>query len=90
MVLMINLRFIPADGRQTGKYLVCDQTVTRDKNESNNQDIYSYNAAKDDFKLLLVGIPGVEPFSIPVTYKGDELVYSSNDMQDGKKVFNRT
>ncbi|MDP9046753.1 MAG: hypothetical protein M3N14_01365 [Bacteroidota bacterium] len=73
-----------------GKYLVCDQIVTDGEKKTNNLAIYSYNAVRDTYKLSLVGIPGADPFAIPVTYKSDELVYSGDYMQDGKKVYTRT
>jgi hypothetical protein len=74
-----------------GNYLIADQKVTNMGTTTNNLSIYSYNPDKDGYTLSLVGIPGMEPFSIPVTYKGDELYYlGSYSDNSGKKIYTRT
>ena len=73
-----------------GKYLIADQVINRDGRETNNLSIYHYNADKDNYTLSLVGIPGMAPFSTPVTYKGDTLFYNGEYTENGKKVYNRT
>ncbi len=74
-----------------GNYLIADQKVTNQGTTTNNLSIYSYNADKDDYTLTLVGVPGMEPFTIPVTYKGDELFYlGSYTDNSGKKIYTRT
>jgi hypothetical protein len=73
-----------------GKFLVCDQLVTNKGLVTNNLSIYSYNEGKDTYTLSLVGVPGMDPFSIPIAYKGDELIYSSDYSADGKTTYIRT
>jgi hypothetical protein len=73
-----------------GRYLVADQLVSNDGKETNNLSIYHYNSDKDDYTLSLVGIPGMQPFTVPVTYKADTLFYSGEYTDNGKKVYNRT
>jgi len=74
-----------------GNYLICDQQVTNEGTTTNNLSIYSRNSDKDAFTLTVVGVPGMEPFSIPITYKGDELYYlGSYTDNSGKKVYTRT
>lgn len=73
-----------------GRYLVADQLVNNNGKETNNLSVYSYNADKGDYTLSLVGIPGMQPFSIGVVARGDTLFYNSEFMNGGKKVYNRT
>lgn len=74
-----------------GRYLICDQMVTNQGTTINNLSIYSRNSDKDEYTLTEVGVPGMEPFSIPITYKGDELYYLGSYTDDsGKKVYTRT
>ena len=73
-----------------GNYLIADQRVTSNGRTTNNLSIYSYDPQKDTYLLSLVGVPGMQPFSIPVTYKGDELYYLNEYMDNGKKVYGRT
>ncbi|HLX66936.1 MAG TPA: hypothetical protein VKR41_08060 [Puia sp.] len=74
-----------------GSYLICDQQVTDRGTISNDLSIYSRDPDKDGYKLTVVGVPGMQPFSIPVTYKGDEFYYlGSYTGDDGKKVYTRT
>jgi hypothetical protein len=74
-----------------GNYLIADQRVTNRGTTTNNLDIFSYNPDKDGYTLAVVGIPGMEPFSTPITYKGDELYYLGSYMDNGgKKIYTRT
>jgi len=73
-----------------GRYLVADQLVNNNGKETNNLSIYNYNPDKGDYTLSLVGIAGMQPFSIGVVAKGDTLFYNSEYMDGGKKVYNRT
>jgi len=73
-----------------GRYLVADQLVNNNGKETNNLSIYNYNAEKGDYTLSLVGVPGMQPWSIGVIARGDTLFYNSEYMNDGKKVYNRT
>ncbi|HEV3413290.1 MAG TPA: DUF1579 family protein [Puia sp.] len=74
-----------------GKYLICDQQVTNQGSTTNNLSIYSRDPDKDAYTLTVVGIPGMQPFSIPITYQGDELYYlGSYTDNSGKKVYTRT
>ncbi|HTR30597.1 MAG TPA: hypothetical protein VMH27_15095 [Puia sp.] len=74
-----------------GNYLVCDQRVTNQGHTTNNLSIYSRNTDNDGYTLSLVGIPGMQPFSIPITYKDDELYYlGSYTDNSGKKIYTRT
>jgi hypothetical protein len=74
-----------------GNYLVADQQVMVGGNTTNNLSIYNYNSKQDTYTLSLVGVPGMQPFSILVTYKGDELYYLSDYTDNsGKKMYNRT
>ena len=74
-----------------GNYLIADQKVTTNGTTTNNLSIYHYNVDKDDYTLTVVGVPGMETFTIPVTYKGDELYYlGSYTDNNGKKIYTRT
>jgi hypothetical protein len=73
-----------------GNYLIADQMVLNGKTKTNNLSIYSYDPQQDNYKLSIVGVPGMKPFAIGVTYKGDEFIYSSTYTDNGKKVYNRT
>jgi hypothetical protein len=73
-----------------GRYLVADQLVNNNGKETNNLSIYTYNVETGNYTLSLVGIPGMQPFSIGVVAKGDTLFYNSEFMNGGKKVYNRT
>ena len=64
--------------------------VLNGKIKTNNLSIYSYDPQQDNYKLSIVGVPGMKPFAIGVTYKGDEFIYSSTYTDNGKKVYNRT
>jgi hypothetical protein len=73
-----------------GKFLVADQLVNNNGTITNNLSIYSYNPATDDYTLSLIGIPGMQPFTIPVAYSRDTLIYHSENTENGKKTYNRT
>jgi hypothetical protein len=73
-----------------GRYLICDQLIDQAGVRSNNLSIYSYDSLHDSYLLSLVGIPNMEPFSIPMTAHGDTLIYSGSYMDNGKKIFTRT
>lgn len=73
-----------------GNYMIADQMITNGKNKTNNLSIYSYVPEKDRYKLSLVGVPGLAPFAIDIACKGDELIYISSYMDNGRKVYNRT
>jgi hypothetical protein len=74
-----------------GNYLVCDQMITNGDKKSNNLALYSYDHAKDQYSIALVGIPGADPYSIPISYKGDVLIYSGEyKNKKGEKVYDRT
>ena len=73
-----------------GNFLVCDQAVTSAGKKTNNLAIYSYDVENKHYNLSLVGIPGMEPFSIPVFSEGDTLSYPGEYMDNGQKVYNRT
>ncbi|HLZ86045.1 MAG TPA: hypothetical protein VKQ52_02340 [Puia sp.] len=73
-----------------GRYMIADQLVNNNGKETNNLSIYNYNADKGDYTLSLVGIPGVQPFSIGVQARGDTLFYNSEYTDNGKKMYNRT
>jgi hypothetical protein len=70
-------------------FLVCDQVINHEGHQTNNLSIYSYDSS-DHYKLTLVGIPGMEPFSIPAVISGDSLIYPGSHMENGIKVYNRT
>ncbi len=72
-----------------GTYLVCDQIVTSKNGKTNNLAIYSYDSL-NEYKLNLVGIPGSDPFSIPVTSSGDTLTYSGSYSENGVTMYTRT
>jgi hypothetical protein len=73
-----------------GRYLVCDQMIHQPEGLTNNLSIYSYDSLSDSYLLILVGIPHTDPFSIPVTARGDTLFYTGSYMDHDKKVFTRT
>ena|SRR5579872_5277722 len=74
-----------------GKFMIADQLVSNGGKTTNNLSIYSYDPEKDQYTLSLVGVPGMQPFSIPVTYKADELFYLGSYTNDaGKKIYTRT
>ena len=70
-------------------FLICDQIVNHEGHETNNLSIYSYDSL-NHYKLTLVGIPGVEPFSIPVITSGDSLIYPGSHLENGTRVYTRT
>jgi hypothetical protein len=73
-----------------GGFLIADQAVTINGTKVDNLSIYHYNAATDDYTLTIVGIPGREPFTVPIAYRGDTLIYHSVYTDNGKRYFNRT
>jgi hypothetical protein len=73
-----------------GRYLVCDQLVDQPAGKSNNLSIYNYDSLHDSYLLSIVGLPNTDPFSIPVTARGDTLIYSGAYTDQGKKIFTRT
>ena len=73
-----------------GGFLIADQSVTIGDTHTNNLSIYSYNPGSDDYTLTIVGIPGRGPFSIPIAYSGDTLVYHSAYTDGGQRYYNRT
>ena len=73
-----------------GAYLIADQLVNINGKETNNLFIYNYNADQDDYTLSPVGIPGMKPFTVPVSYDGDTLFYKSEYTDNGKKMYSRT
>ena len=73
-----------------GNFLIADQKVSNHGALTNNLSIYNYNAATDDYTLTLVGIPGMAPWTVPIAYSGDTLIYHSEYTSDGKKMYNRT
>lgn len=73
-----------------GDFLVVEQVVTNDGVKANNLSIFQYNAATDDYTLTLVGIPGMAPFTVPLAYSGDTLIFHSEYMENGAKKYNRT
>lgn len=70
-------------------FIVCDQIVKRQGSETNNLSIYSYDSL-NYYKLTLVGLPGIDPFSIPVISSGDTLIYPWNHIENGIKIYTRT
>jgi len=70
-------------------FLVCDQMINHEGHQTNNLSIYSYDSL-NHYKLTLVGIPGMEPFSIPAITTGDSLIYPGSHLENGIKVYNRT
>jgi hypothetical protein len=74
-----------------GKFLIADQEVTNEGTHTNNLSIYSYTPDKDSYTLTVVGVAGMQPFTIPITYKGDELFYLGSYIDNsGKKIYTRT
>ncbi|MDQ2720893.1 MAG: hypothetical protein M3Z26_14190 [Bacteroidota bacterium] len=69
--------------------MICDQTVTKKDGIGNNLAIYSYDSL-DHYTLKLVGIKGMEPFSIPVLSHGDTLTYPGSYTAKGHKIYTRT
>jgi hypothetical protein len=70
-------------------FLVCDQIVNHEGHQTNNLSIYSYDSL-NHYKLTLVGIPGMQPFSIPAITSGDSLIYPGSHLENGITVYNRT
>jgi len=73
-----------------GNFLIADQKVSNHGVSTNNLSVYNYNSSTDDYTLTLVGIPGMAPFTVPVAYSGDTLIYHTEFSRDGKKMYNRT
>jgi hypothetical protein len=73
-----------------GGFLIADQSVTINGATTNNLSIYSYNAGTDDYTLTIVGIPGREPFTVPIAYHGDTLIYHGAYTDNGRRYYNRT
>ena len=70
-----------------GKFLVADQQVTNNGVTTNNLSIYNYNAETDDYTLTLVGLKGMGPFTVPITYHGDTLVYEGGSANRTLNIF---
>jgi hypothetical protein len=73
-----------------GRYLICDQLIHEPDGQTNNLSIYSYDSLSNSYLLSLVGIPHTDPFSIPMSARGDTLIYSGSYVDKGKKIFTRT
>lgn len=73
-----------------GDFLVVEQVVDNNGTKTNNLSIFQYNPATDDYTLTLVGIPGMAPFTVPMAYSGDTLVFHSEYTDNGVKKYNRT
>jgi hypothetical protein len=71
-------------------FLIADQNVTIGGGTTNNLSIYSYDAATDSYMLTIVGVPGRAPFTVPIAYQGDTLVYHSAYTDGGQRFYNRT
>jgi hypothetical protein len=57
--------------------------------KTNDLSIYNHNMATDVNTLSLVGVPGMAPFTLPIAYQGDTLIYHSEYMYHGTKMYNR-
>ena len=73
-----------------GRFLIADQAVNMNGTTTNNLSIYSYNTGTDDYTLTLVGVPGREPFTVPIACSGDTLIYHGAYTDNGKRYYNRT
>ncbi|HVS97220.1 MAG TPA: hypothetical protein VHE54_12085 [Puia sp.] len=73
-----------------GGFLIADQAVNMNGRKTNNLSIYSWNPATDDYTLTLVGIPGSAPFTVPIAYRGDTLIYHSAYTDNGRRYYTRT
>lgn len=73
-----------------GDFLVVEQVVDNHGKKSNNLSIFQYNPGTDDYTLTLVGIPGMAPFTVPLTYRGDTLIFHSEWTEKVMKKYNRT
>ena len=73
-----------------GDFLVVEQVVNNHGKKGSNLSIFSYNAATDDYTLTLVGIAGMAPFTVPMAYSGDTLIFHSEYTDNGAKKYNRT
>ena len=73
-----------------GGFLIADQAVNMNGTERNNLSIYSYNPGTDDYTLTLVGIPGSAPFTVPIAYSGDTLIYHGAYTDNGRRHYTRT
>jgi hypothetical protein len=73
-----------------GQYLIADRVVTINGAVTNVHSIYSYSKDKDDYSETIIGVPGMQPFTVPIAYKGDSLIYHSEYTANGKKMYART
>jgi len=73
-----------------GQYLIADRVVTNHGAVTNVHSIYSYNKNKDDYSLTVIGVPGEQPFTVPIAYEGDSLIYYGEYTDKGKKMYART
>lgn len=85
-ILAVNtIRWSPNEG-----FLIADQNVTMGGGTTNNLSIYSYDPATDSYVLTIVGVPGRAPFTVPIAYRGDTLIYHSAYTDGGQRYYNRT
>jgi hypothetical protein len=75
---------------ENGRFLICDQMVSEATGVSNDLSIYSYDSASNSYFLSLVGIAKTDAYSIPITVRGDTLIYLGSYMDNGQKILNRT
>lgn len=73
-----------------GDFLVVEQAVDNHGKKANNLSIFQYNVSTDDYTLTLVGVPGMAPFTVPLAYSGDTLIFHSEWTENGMKKYNRT
>lgn len=73
-----------------GQYLIADRAVTNNGAVTHIHSVYSYSKEKDRYLMTVTGVPETRPFSIPIAYNGDSLIYYSEVFDNGNKKFART
>lgn len=73
-----------------GNFLLVDQVVNNAGVKSDHLNVFAYNASTDDYTLTLVGIKGAAPWTVPLAYRGDTLIFHTSWMENGTKRYNRT
>jgi hypothetical protein len=73
-----------------GQYLISDRVVTNNGAVTNIHSTYSYSKEKDSYSMTVIGVPGAQPFTVPIAYEGDSLIYHTEYTDSGKKKYART
>lgn len=73
------------------QFIISDQIIENAGRQMNSLSVYTYNARGDSYAMTTLGTQGMAPFTIPLTFKGDVMIFTGGSyLNNGKKVYNRT